>query len=328
MSRSPSHFGPFDPSTPVSRADFLRAAGTVAGVAALASAVPLGLSGPAIAAAAQPLATRVIPRSANGERVPVIGLGTRAMSRKEPKAVAGQGDVIKTLLEGGGRIIDTAAGYTGGDSEDVIGEALQKTNMRKSAFLVTKLGERGKEAGIQSIENSFKQLRTDVIDVFFVHNMVDIETQLPTLAEYKSKGKIRYIGITDTGNSQDALIKYLDQCDFIEFAYAADYRAAENRLLPAAMDKRVATLIALPLGRGRALSKVKGQEVPQWAKEELGVTTFAQLLLKFAVSHPAVTAAIPSTLNPHHMAENLDAGRGPIPDAKQRERIADIWKEA
>ena len=328
MSRIPFDFGPFESVAALSRGDFLRAAGKTFGVVAAASALGPMLSGQAFAGAAPALATHPIPKSKTGETIPVIGLGTRAMSRKDPKAVAGQGDVIKTLLEGGGRVIDTAAGYTGGDSEDVIGEALQKTNMRKNAFIVTKLGERGKLAGIESIENSFKQLRTDVVDVFFVHNMIDIETQLPTLEEYKAKGKIRYIGITDTGDNQDALIKYLDRLDFIEFAYAADYRNAESRLLPAAMDKRVATLIALPLGRGRALNAVKGQEVPQWAKEELGVRSFAQMLLKFVVGHPAVTAAIPSTLNPGHMAENLDAGRGPIPDAKQREKIGEIWKNA
>ncbi len=316
MSRQPFDFGPFDTMT---RAGFLRAVG--------AAALMSGLPTQAFAAAA-PMATKAIPKSKNGETIPVIGLGTRSMSRKDPKAVSGQADVIKTLLDGGGRIIDTAAGYTGGDSEGVIGEALQNTNKRSGTFLVTKLSERGKANGIESIENSFKQLRTDVIDLFFVHNMVDIETQLPTLLEYKAKGKIRYVGISDTSDNQDALIKYLDQLDFIEFAYAADSREAESRLLPAAMDKRVATLIALPLGRGRALNSVKGKEVPQWAQAELGVHTFAQLLLKFVIGHPGVTAAIPSTLNPAHMAENLEAGRGPIPTAKQREMIGEIWKNA
>ncbi len=323
MSRSQIDIGPFNTSASLSRGDFLRAAGKAIGAVTVACALP----GHVIAGAAPAtMATRPIPKSANGERLPVIGLGTRSMSRKDAKAVTGQGDVIKTLLAGGGRVIDTAAGYTNGDSEAVIGEALATNNLRANAFISTKFGERGKENGIKSIEDSFKQLRTDHIELMFIHNMIDIETHLPTLEEYKAKGKFRYIGISDTSDNQDALIKYLDRLDFIEFAYAADSREAENRLLPAAMDKRVACLIALPLGRGRALNAVKGKDVPQWAKEELGVTTFAQLLLKFTVGHPAVTAAIPSTLNPAHMAENVEAGRGPIPDAKQRQRIAAIWE--
>lgn len=306
----------------MTRGAFLRRAAGAAGALALGAAVDFGRTA---GAATAPLATRAIPKGANHETVPVIGLGTRSMSRSNAKAVAGQTDVIRTLLAEGGRIIDTAAAYTNGDSESVIGEALHQNSLRPQAFLVTKLGERGKEAGIRSIENSFKQLRTEVIDAFLVHNMIDIETQLPTLLDYKSKGKIRYVGITDTSRRQDELIKYLDRLDFIEFEYAADSREAENRLLPAARDKGVACLIALPLGRGRALNVVKGKEVPQWAKQELGVQTFAQLLLKFVVGHPAVTAAIPSTLNPAHMAENLAAGRGPMPDARQRARIGEIW---
>jgi len=274
------------------------------------------------------MTTRPIPKSSKKEMLPVIGLGTRSMSRTDTKAVAGQADVIRTLLNGGGTLIDTAANYSGGDSEEVIGEALAKDNARAKAFLATKLSERGKDAGLRSIENSFKSLRTDVIDLFFVHNMVDIETQLPTLLDYKAKGKIRYVGITFTGNGQDGLIDHLDKLDFIEFQYAADSREAESRLLPAARDKGVATLIALPLGRGRLLQAVKGKEVPQWAKEELGVETFAQLLLKFVIGHPAVTVAIPSTLNPSHMAENVAAGKGPIPNEKQRGLIADIWRNA
>jgi aryl-alcohol dehydrogenase-like predicted oxidoreductase len=306
---------------PLTRAGFLKTAAKTASALAFAATLP------AFASVA-PLALRPIPKSKAGEQLPVIGLGTRSLSRSDIKTVSGQGDVIATLLNGGGKIIDTAASYTGGDSEDVIGEALAKTGSRNKAFIATKFAERGKENGLRSIATSFKQLRTDTIDLMYVHNMVDIPTQLPTLEDFKARGKFRYIGISDTSDRQDELTKWLDRLDFIEFAYAADSREAEKRLLPAAMDKGVACMIALPLGRGRALSTVKGKDVPAWAKEELGVTSFAQLLLKFVISHPAVTAAIPSTLEPQHMAENLEAGRGPIPDAKQRTKIAAIWENA
>ena len=299
----------------LTRASFLKTTGALA----LASALPA-------LAAASPLAQRPIPKSKTGERLPIIGLGTRSLSRSETTAVGGQGDVIATLLGSGGKIIDTAASYTGGDSEDIIGEALAKTNARNKAFIATKFAERGKDNGLRSIATSFKQLRSDTIDLMFIHNMVDISTQLPTLEDFKARGKFRYIGISDTSDRQDELVKYLDRLDFIEFAYAADAREAEKRLLPAAMDKGVACLIALPLGRGRALNAVKGKDVPAWAKEELGVESFAQLLLKFVIGHPAVTAAIPSTLDSKHMSEDLDAGRGPLPDAKQRAKIAAIWE--
>jgi aryl-alcohol dehydrogenase-like predicted oxidoreductase len=314
-----------DRSKGISRANFLK--GTLAAGMAL-TAAPLLRAGPAFAAASSPLNEKPIPKSKTGEKLPVIGLGTRAMSKSDTKAVSGQSDVIHTLLSQGGKVIDTAANYAGGDSEEVIGEVLKAGNLRSKAFLATKFAERGKENGVRSIENSLKVLNTDQLDLMYIHNMVDIPTQLPVIEDYKARGKFRYIGISDTSDNQDELIKYLDRLDFIEFAYAADGREAENRLLPAALDKGVACFIALPLGRGRALKAVQGKEVPEWAKQELGAETFAQLLLKFVVSHPAVTTAIPSTLQAKHMTENLNAGRGVIPDAKQRERIAAIWENA
>ncbi|MEQ9448325.1 MAG: aldo/keto reductase, partial [Rhodospirillaceae bacterium] len=154
------------------------------------------------------------------------------------------------------------------------------------------------------------------------------DTHLPSLREYKEQGRIGYFGVTSTGRNQDDLTRWMDDLDFVEFAYAVDAREAEQRLLPMAADKGVATFIALPLGRGRLLSAMRGKEVPEWAKEELNCHSFAQLLLKFVVSHPNVTAAIPGTGNPRHMAENLDAGRPPLANAKQRERIAAIWENA
>ncbi len=319
--RTSRHSSPLMTSPLMTRAGFLKAAAQTASAVVLTSALPAFAATPA-------LAVRPIPRSTTGERLPVIGLGTRDMSRADAKAVSGQGDVIATLLSSGAKIIDTAASYTGGESEAIIGEALAKTSSRGKAFIATKFAEHGKENGLRSIETSFRQLRTEMIDLMFIHNMVDIPTQLPTLEDFKARGKFRYIGISDTSDRQDELIKSLDRLDFIEFAYAADSREAEKRLLPAALDKGVACLIALPLGRGRALEAVKGKEVPAWAREELGVDSFAQLLLKFVIGHPAVTAAIPSTLDPKHMAEDLAAGRGAIPDAKQRAKIAAIWENA
>jgi aryl-alcohol dehydrogenase-like predicted oxidoreductase len=318
---APSHKNP----PAFTRAAFLKGAAKAAAVVAAALLIK---TRPAFAADAAPLAVRTVPKSFEGYvKLPVIGLGTRSMSRTDTKAVAGQAQVINALLDGGGKVIDTAANYTGGDSEEVIGSALAALGKRGMAFIASKYAEQTKEGGEKSIRNSLEVLRTNVVDLMFIHNMVAIEAQLPVLEAAKGR-TVRYIGISDTSDRQDELEKYLDRLDFIEFAYAADMRAAEKRLLPAAKDKGVAVLVALPLGRGRALQAVKGKQVPEWAKKELGVETHAQLLLKFVIGHPAVTVAIPSTLDPKHMAENLAAGRGPIPDEKQRAKIAAIWEGA
>jgi len=307
------------PHTGLTRAAFLK----LSAAAAIAVAAPRSQA----FAAASLLTTRPIPRSKNGETLPVIGLGT-AQDFGARKDVEAKAQVIKELLDGGGKIIDTAANYAGGSSEELIGELLDNAKSRDRAFIATKFQENGRENGIASIENSFKRLRTNFIELMFIHNMNDVDTHLPTLKDYKAKGRFRYIGVTSTGRNQDDLTKWMPDLDFVEFAYAVDTREAEKRLLPMAQDKGVAVLVALPLGRGRLLSAMKGKDVPEWAKKELGCDTFAQLLLKFVVSHPGVTAAIPGTNRPHHMVDNLGAARGPMPDAKQRERIVQLWENA
>ena len=302
----------------LTRQRFLQAA---AGAAAL-SALPMRAQ-----AADATLVTRTIPKSANKEQLPVVGLGTAQDfgAGGDPAVVAQKAEVIKELIAKGGKVLDTAAMYSRGGSETFVGDVMEKNALREKTFLATKFAENGKDAGIAAIDAAFKRLRVNTIDLMFVHNMVDTDTHLPTLKDNKAKGRFRYIGVSSTSPNQDDLTKWMDQLDFVEFAYAVDSRDAEKRLLPMAADKGVAVLVALPLGRGRLLGKVKGQEVPEWAKKELGAETFAQLLLKFVVSHPAVTVAIPGTNRPQHMIENLAAGRGPLPDAKQRERIAAIW---
>ena len=301
----------------LTRAAFLKL--SVAAAMAGTTALPA-----ALAATAVPLMTRPIPRSKNGEQLPVIGLGTAqdfgARENVDAKAL-----VFKELLDGGGKIIDTAANYAGGRSEELIGELLENAKSRDKAFIATKFGERGKDAGIESIERSFARLRTDMIDLMYVHNMIDVDTHLPTLKDYKARNRIRYLGVTSTGRNQDNLTTWMSDLDFVEFAYAVDTRDAEKRLLPMAQDKGVAVFVALPFGRNRLLNAAAKKSFPEWARQELGCETFAQLLLKFVISHPAVTAAIPGTSKPKHMAENLSAARGPIPDAKQREKIAAIW---
>lgn len=297
-----------------------------AGTAAMA-ALPAGVRAATAEIPTAPLVTRTIPKSANNEQLPVIGLGTAQDfgAGGTPDVLDQKAQVIKELIARGGKLLDTAAMYSRGGAESFVGEVVEQNSLRSDMFLATKFAERGKDNGLEAIDTAFKRLRTDMIDLMFVHNMVDTDTHLPTLKEFKAQGKFRYIGVSSTSDEQDRLTTWMDDLDFVEFAYAVDAREAENKLLPMAADKGVAVLVALPLGRGRLLSKVRGQEVPEWAKKELGVVSHAQLLLKFVVSHPAVTAAIPGTNRPQHMIENLAAGHSPLPDAKQRERIAAIW---
>lgn len=302
----------------ISRKQFLGAAAGAAALSALSG-------GPR--AADKVLVMRTIPKSKNKEQLPVIGLGTAQDfgAQAEPAIMEQKAQVIRELVAKGGKVLDTAEQYSRGGAEAFVGDVVEKHGLRDKIFLATKVEERGKEAGIEAMEIAFKRLRTNMIDLMFVHNMQDTDVHLPTFREAKEKGRFRYIGVTSTGREQDRLTTWMDQIDFVEFAYAVDAREAEKRLLPMAADKGVAVLVALPLGRGRLLSKVQGQTVPEWAKQELGAVSFAQLLLKFVASHPAVTAAIPGTNRPQHMIENLAAGHGPLPDAKQRERIAAIW---
>lgn len=298
----------------LSRHQFLRAASAVA-------AIPV-LSRAAIAAGDVRLITRAIPKS--GEQLPVIGLGT-ASSFSSAEDVVAKTEVIKTLLDGGATLIDTAPSY--GQSEDVTGAALDKLGLRAKCFLATKVGAMGKEKGRASFDESFKKLQTDKIDLMQVHNLIDTATQLSTMRELKAQGRFRYIGITHfQPRAQEALapVMQAEDLDFVQLNYSVDVRGPEKSLLPLAQDKGIAVLVNLALGRGRLLQAVKGKEVPAWAKE-IDCSSFAQMLLKFVISHPAVTCAIPATSKAKNMTDNLGAASGRLPDAKEREKIAEFW---
>ena len=298
----------------VTRGQFL----TLAASAAAAVVVP--------AQAAATLDTRAIPKSKTSERLPVIGLGTAQDFGDRANDVEAKMQVVKSLVDGGGKVLDTAPSYR--EAEALCGEYMQKLGIRDKIFLSTKVQERGRENGFKSVERSFVDLRVSVIDLMNVHNMIDVDAHLPLLRDLKAQGKIRYIGVTSTGSNQDELTRWLKDVDFIQFAYSVDGRQPEKKLLPAAQDAGVATFIALPFGRNRLLNAMRGKAVPEWAVKELGCESYAQLALKFVASHPAVTVAIPGTQNPRHMADNLLAGAGVMPDAKQRERIAALWAKA
>jgi len=276
-------------------------------------------------AAAPAMVTKTIPKT--GEKLPCIGLGTiRFTERGDDAQMARFQQVIQTLFDNGGTLVDTATSY--GDAESIIGELFEKMDGRAKSFLATKIRIEGRDQGIASIENSFKALRTDKLDLVQIHNLIDTHVHLETLRDLKAKGRIRYIGLTHfRAEEQEALGEFMEKedLDFVQLNYSVDVREPEKRLLSIAQDKGIAVLVNLPLGRTEPLKRVAGQQVPEWAKQELNCTSFAQLLLKFVVSHPAITAAIPGTTNPVHMVDNAHAGIGPLADAKQRERIAAIW---
>lgn len=276
-----------------------------------------------LAFAAQPLLQRKIP--ATGELLPVIGLGTSQTFNVDPESadMAPLREVLAAFVAGGAKVIDTAPSY--GRAEGVSGELVAQAAARDKVFLATKVSSTGREAGMRQIEASFKALRTDRIDLIQVHNLQDTRTQLALLRELKAQGRIRYIGVTHyVESAHDELLAVLKQepVDFVQINYSIGARNAERKLLPYCADKGIATLINRTFEAGRLFAKVKGRAVPEWASAELDASSWAQLMLKFVLANPAVTAVIPATSQPRYVLDNLLAGQGRLPNAEQLKRIA------
>ena len=271
-------------------------------------------------AAAQPreakrMNTRPIP--ATREALPVVGCGTWigfdvAAGSAEYQRLAG---VLDALFAAGGTVLDSSPMY--GRSEAVTGDLLAASNRRARAFLATKVWTTGRDAGIAQMEQSFERLRTDRIDLMQVHNLVDWRTHLKTLRGWKDRGRVRYIGITHYTASAHAEVETVlraEKLDFLQINYSIDQREAAQRLLPLAAERGVAVIGNLPFGGGGLLRQLRDKPLPGWAAE-IGCTSWAQVLLKFVLSHPAVTCTIPGTSRPEHMADNAAAGAGSFPDA-------------
>jgi diketogulonate reductase-like aldo/keto reductase len=213
-----------------------------------------------------------------------------------------------------------------GRAEAVAGELLAQSNAHTKSFIATKVWTRGRDAGIAEMENSLKLLTTTRIDLMQIHNLLDWKVHLPTLRKWKEAGRIRYLGITHYTASAFADLEAVmraESLDFVQFNYSAVDRAAERRLLPLAAERGIAVIANYPLASGSALRAVSSRPLPDWAAD-IDCTSWSQLLLKFVVSHPAITCAIPGTGNPEHMADNAGAGLGRIPDEAMRARIAAI----
>jgi len=209
----------------------------------------------------------------------------------------------------------------------VTGALLAERRPRPRAFLATKVWTQGRDAGIRQMETSMQRLRTDTIDLMQVHNLVDWRTHLATLRDWKAAGRVRHVGVTHyTASAYDQLAAVMvgERLDAVQLNYSIDDRAAEERLLPLAADRGMAVLVNMPFGGGGLLRRLAGRSLPGWAAE-IGAASWSQLLLKFVLSHPAVTCVIPGTANPAHMADNAAAGAGPLPEpAFWRGRLADI----
>jgi len=264
---------------------------------------------------------RRIPSS--GEELPVIGLGTSgpfevgaADAERAPLR-----EVLQAFFAAGGRLIDTSPMYS--TAEGVLGDLLT-SDMQARAFMATKVWTRGARSGIEQMTHSLQALKRARLELLQVHNLLDLDTQLQTLRDWQEAGKVRYRGVTHyTVGAHAELIRVLtrERLDFVQFNYSPVTRDAEARLLPLAAERGVAVLVNRPFEDGALFRAVRGRPLPGWAAE-LGAASWGQLALKFIAAHPAVTCVIPATGSVAHLEDNLGAGRGPLPDGRQREAIA------
>lgn len=305
--------------------------GFVAG--GLCGAVTLALGRGAIAGEGPAAATPILKRiPSTGEQLPVIGLGTNTFGVSDPVGYEARRHVLKEMPELGGKVVDTARGY--GDSEVVIGRALQELGNRDRLFLASKTPMGGDVSGGRSVvEESFRRMQVGVIDLMQVHNLHGLDELMPVLLEMKADKRIRYVGMSTSFDSQygDFLAGLARHpVDFLQVDYSIADRSAAERILPFAQDKGIAVLINMPFGgrrSGNLFPKVRDRPLPGWAAEA-GIGSWAQFFLKYVVSHPAVTCAIPGTTKVAHLADNQAAGRGVLPDADLRRRMEAYWDAA
>jgi len=275
-----------------------------------------------VAAAQTDPIKKAIP--ASGEQLSVIGLGTSRTFDVSSESVAQSPllEVMRAFFDKGGQLIDSSPMY--GNAEAVTGALLRAINNPPGLFAATKVWTYGKQEGIEQMQRSENRLGVEPIDLMQIHNLRDWQLHLETLREWKAAGRIRYIGITTShGRSHDELETLLQQqdFDFVQFSYNIGNRVAEQRLLPIARERGIATLINRPYQRGSLFRKVKGQPLPGWAAE-IDCVSWGQYFLKFIASHPDVTCIIPATSKLKHMVDNMAAGYGRLPDAAMRQRMA------
>lgn len=270
-----------------------------------------------------PLITRPIPSS--GERLPVVGMGTAVIYQNPtPEQMPPLRDTLRAFPEQGGKVLDTAPSY--GRAESVVGEILSELKNRDRYFLATKVSVRGtgdRTAVLAQMEKSLENLRTDHVDLMQIWNVSTPSLIAPILDEWKASKKTRYTGITSSFKGQygdlEAAMR-AHKYDFLQIDLAIDNRSAQDRVIPAAADLGMAVLINSPFGRNRVFQKTAGKPLPEWAKE-FDVTSWAQFALKYIVSNPQVTAAIPGIGTVQYLTDDLGAARGRLPDAATRKKM-------
>ena len=270
------------------------------------------------------LITRPIPTS--GERLPVIGLGTnRWVAAGSKTEIQGLRTTLSTFSQLGGRVIDTAPSYR--TSEKAIGQLLAQLDIRDAFFLATKVDRSDKQAGIERMQDSLKKLGTPTVDLMQIHSLMGAEQQIESLLEWKEQGLIRYVGITTSNKDQFAEMEMLMKSmpmDFVQLNYSLRDRQVEDRLLPLASDKKIAVMVNRPFAHGHLFKAFDGQALPDWSAE-FDCTSWAQFFLKYAVSHPTVTCAIPGTTKEAHVRDNMAAGHGALPDAALRKKQEQLF---
>ena len=272
----------------------------------------------------QPSSLVARPIPATGELLPVIGLGTWQVFDVGNDA-AMRAPLRQTLAKfagSGGRVVDSSAMY--GTSESVVGDLAAEAGLHGRLFLATKVWTSGRDEGIRQMERSFSRLRVKRMDLMQVHNLLDVGTHSRTLAEWKQRGRVRYVGITHYVSSAYAEVERLLKAnwyDFLQINYSLAEPGSAQRLLPLAQERGVAVIANRPFAEGAMFRRVRGKALPGWANEA-GIASWAQYFLKWIVGHPAVTCTIPGTGRPEHMADNLAAGIGRLPDEAMRKRMA------
>ena len=270
--------------------------------------------------AQSPLNTTIIPSS--GQQVPSVGIGCRnyrgSLNSDEMPVFT---DTLSTFHRLGGKVVDTSPNY--GNSEEIIGTIMRELDIRNELWVATKVDREDQAAGIARMERSFQLLSGDSFELMQVHNLRGVDIQLKTMAEWKEQGRFRYTGVTTSSDRQyEAMAEVMNRhtLDFIQIDYSLGNRNADDRLLPMALDKGIAVLVNLPFGRGRLFNAVGDTPLPDWATD-IDAGTWAQIFLKYVMSHPTGAIPIPGTTKPHHADDNIAAARGRLPDASLRREM-------
>jgi aryl-alcohol dehydrogenase-like predicted oxidoreductase len=268
-----------------------------------------------------------IPSS--GEEIPAIGMGTwqTFMVEDSEEELALLREVLRTFVELGGTVLDSSPMYD--PAEQVTGDLAAELGILDDLWIATKVWTEGEAEGREQMEKSMAELRRPSIELMQVHNLVDVEVHLDTLEEWKSQGRFRYIGITNTSQQRYPAVEALlddERIDFLQTNYSLAERESAERLLPKAMERGVGVIVARPFAGGGLFPRVRDRPLPEWAAE-FDCTAWSQFFLKYIVSHPAVTCAIPATSNPDHLRENMGAARGRLPDQATRRRMEALIDE-